>query len=185
MFASPAFPKTYQAISLDKLFTAYRSGPERIRRSLNGLDETELSSRPRGVHKWSMKEVAIHVCDSELVGSVRFRMVLAQQGAILPFYDQDLWTRNLGRQSAGNAELEDSLILFECLRRTTARLLDGLVEADWNRTGTHAEFGSVTLRNLMELYADHSERHLAQILEMRTLLHRPRQIPLILEERLY
>jgi hypothetical protein len=43
----------------------------------------------------------------------------------------------------------------------------------------------VTLRNLLELYADHSERHVAQIVERRERLGVPVDLAPLLAERLY
>jgi len=58
-------------------------------------------------------------------------------------------------------------------------------EAAWARTGRHAEWGEMTLRQLLELYADHGERHLSQILARREALGRPLAMDPLLPERLY
>lgn len=100
-------------------------------------------------------------------------------------YDQDRWSRDLRYEQASAPRLESSLDLFEALREGTLPLLTGASDDDWVRTGVHPERGRVTLRNLLELYADHSERHLAQILTRRELLGAPLEMREILPERLY
>jgi hypothetical protein len=45
--------------------------------------------------------------------------------------------------------------------------------------------GEVTLRQLLELYADHSERHLDQIQAVRIALSKPTALPELLPNRLY
>lgn len=81
--------------------------------------------------------------------------------------------------------LMEHLSLFEFLRKTTGALLNKCTENDWTKNGVHPQRGKMNLRGLLELYADHSERHLGQILERRTLVGKPLQMKLILEDRLY
>lgn len=57
--------------------------------------------------------------------------------------------------------------------------------ADWDKTVSHPEWGPLTLRQLLELYADHSERHIEQIVHMGELLGRAMEIPMMLTTRLY
>ncbi|MFW6201242.1 MAG: DinB family protein, partial [Gemmatimonadota bacterium] len=71
------------------------------------------------------------------------------------------------------------------LRATTLPLLTAASADDWTRTGVHPDYGSITLRNLLELYADHTERHVEQIAERRELLGSPIGIEPLLPERLY
>jgi hypothetical protein len=64
-------------------------------------------------------------------------------------------------------------------------LLEQAPAEDWVRSGTHPAFGVVILRNLLELYADHIERHIEQILDSRARLGRPLNMEAILPRRLY
>lgn len=180
----PKFPDTYADRETELLLDVYRQGPKRLRLALEGLAEAELRARPiEG--KWSALEIAIHVADSEVVGAARMRMVMGADDPDLPGYDQDRWSRDLRYGEASGARLESSLKLFEALRDGTLPLLESASDEDWTLTGVHPERGRMTLRNLLELYADHSERHVAQILTRRELLGAPLEMPQILPERLY
>jgi plasmid replication initiation protein len=44
----------------------------------------------------------------------------------------------------------------------------------------HHIFGVMTLRQLLEMYADHGERHIAQILELRRRLDIPSPMTVLL-----
>jgi len=178
------FPEVYSKLTTEELLQAYAAGPERIRRVLAGLMDADLIARPRP-GKWSIQEIAAHVTDSELIGAGRIRLTYAQPGGNLAFYNQDVWCQALGYQNFDSAGLDVILQLFEALRATTARIFRAANEEDWRKTGVHREFGHVTLRHLLELYADHSERHLEQILQIRELLGKPLQFPLLLKTRLY
>jgi uncharacterized damage-inducible protein DinB len=179
-----AFPAIYAEHSTAHLLSVYARAPGRVRTVLSDLSLGDLRARPRQ-GKWSILEIAAHLTDSELTGAVRFRLAFAQSGSALPFYDQDAWTEQLAHQRLDDAGLERTLRLFELLRESSRSILERLTAADWQRWGTHAEYGPVTLRNLLELYADHGERHIGQIVALRHLLGKPIDFPLLLEERLY
>jgi uncharacterized damage-inducible protein DinB len=179
-----SFPATYAEHPTAHLIAIFGRAPERLRTVLGGLTLGELRARPRP-NKWSILEIAAHMADSELTGAFRFRFSFAQPGGALPFYDQDAWAEQLAYRSLDEAGLERTLRIFQLLRESAGSLLERLTADDWQRSGMHAEFGPVTLRNLLELYADHGERHIGQILTVRELLGKPLQYPLLLEERLY
>lgn len=89
---APLFPKVYADIETSRLLDVYARGPERLRRALDGLSDDALHARPIA-GKWSVVEIAVHMADSEMVGAVRIRMVLAAAGEpALPGYDQERWS---------------------------------------------------------------------------------------------
>ena len=183
--AKAAFPP-YVQYATDQLIEAFRQGPARLRASLVGLTETELRTRARGPEQWSAHEIVIHTVDSEIQGVYRIRKIWSQSGAELPSYDQDAWARELDYHTrAASSERENALQLLACLRWSALPIFERAAGADWDRWGVHPDYGKVTLRNMLELYADHVERHLAQILETRELLGKPLHFPLLLPDRLY
>ncbi|MEN8373956.1 MAG: DinB family protein [Gemmatimonadota bacterium] len=184
MPTSGTFPDIYESLDTARLLAAFEAGPAIIRGLVQRLDDAALDARPID-GKWSIRQIAVHVVDSELVGAVRFRMVLAEPGGALPFYDQDVWARELRYQEADERALAGHLALFAALRERSIGILRGLDEGDWRKRGVHAEHGSVTLRQLLELYADHSERHAQQIVERRRLLGIETSHTALLPERLY
>ena len=181
---TPVYPDTYRDLSTESLLTVFAAAPHRFRRAVADLGADELTARPRA-GKWSIQENAIHVADSEVVGAARVRMVRAEPGASLPFYAQDVWAREFAYNQAPASSLEDALRLFEALRASTLPIFRSAAEADWNKSGLHAELGPITLRQLLELYADHGEWHLWRILQLREMLGRPLDMPLLLERRLF
>ena len=180
-----AFP-SYAQYSIAQLLEAFECGADRMRQAVDGLDENELRERPRGQGTWSIQEVVMHTTDSELQGVYRMRKAFAEPGAHFPMYDQDAWATQLTYQKASAADREISLRSLAQLRELVLPVLRSASERDWvERNGVHPEFGLLTLRNLLELYADHTERHAEQILRMRAMLGKPRVIPSLLPERLY
>ena len=56
----------------------------------------QIVTLPEAPGKWAIRDVMAHLADSELVGGVRLRMVLAQDRPTIIGYDQDLWADRLG-----------------------------------------------------------------------------------------
>jgi len=120
--------------------------------------------------KWSILEIVHHLTDSELVGGVRIRLVLAQPGLPLPGYEQDPWAAELGYQDRNATQLEASLRLFEATRAASAYLFAQASPDDWQKNGIHPKRGPLSLCQLLELYTTHAENHLTQIEERKRLL---------------
>jgi len=179
------FPETYAGMSGELLGGVFRAAPGRLRRAIAGLDADDLGSRP-GPGKWSIQQIVFHLADSELVGAVRFRQALSDAPAPrFPAYDQDRWAEALGYGSRTPGEVQAAVALFEMLRQSAASLLDRIAPAGWERVGIHREWGTLSVRQLLELYADHGERHLGQILAARVALGKPVPLEPLLPVRLY
>ena len=179
-----SFPD-YTFYSTTQLLVAYADGPSRMRSAIEGLSEEELRARSRGPDRWSIHEIILHCADSEVQGTFRIRKVWSEPGSLLPFYDQDIWIREIDYMSEGSDARDRALKLLALLREQTLPLLRRATAEDWAKTGTHYEYGLITLRNLLELYADHTERHTEQILEGRRLLGRALTLGSLLPRRLY
>lgn len=179
-----AFPEVLANVSTAELVNVYEAGPARIRQSLVGLGSVQLRAHPR-TGKWSIAQVVLHLTDSEIMGAGRIRLALAQPGAPVTGYDQDIWANELRYDRRDHAAIATAFHLFSALRDATTSLFREASRADWDKTVSHPEWGPLTLRQLLELYADHSERHIEQILHMRQLLGTPTEMPMLLTTRLY
>ena len=178
------FPTAYAGIPTAKLIEVYAAGASRLRTALAGLDPFEWTARPRP-GKWSIVEIALHMTDSELIGTGRSRLTFAQPGKGYFTYDENGWAAAFDYQGAKESTVERSLTLFEALRAYQLPVFQRTTPGQWLNEAQHPQWGAVTLRNLLELYADHSERHIGQILDNRRLLGTAVQLPMVLPERLY
>jgi len=178
------FPSTYANFETQQLIEAFATGPSRLRLAIADLTGVDLRKQPQP-NKWSIKEIAIHVGDSEIFGSTRIRHTYAAPGSAFAFYDQDVFAAEFNYQEFSAEALEHSLRVFEELRQTTTPIFKRANGDDWEKWGLHAELGALTLRQLLELYADHSERHIGQILDLRRTINKPIELPLLLPLRLY
>src|SRR3990172_432321 len=135
--------------------------------------------------KWSIQEIAQHLADAEIMGATRLRQALAEPGTSFAVYDQAAWARTLRYGSRDRNAMVAALWLFSALRSSGTRLFNGAREEDWKKWGSHADWGRLTVRQLLELYADHGERHIEQIVELRLLLGTPVNVPRLFPTRLY
>ena len=149
--------------SLAETLERFRRGPELLAMVLTGVygDETDFALAPG---KWSIRQVIAHLADSELVGAQRFRQVIAEDNPALGAFDQDAWARNL---DYARKQPKQSLESFRRVRAENYELLKSLPESAFERTGVHSERGSLTLRQLLEGYAEHAESHARQMQAIR------------------
>ena len=146
------------------LLERFRRGPEVVAGALTDVSEAE-EDFVAAPGKWSIRQIAAHLADSELVGAHRLRQVIAEDNPTLIAFDQDAWTKNL---DYSRRKAEESLETFRRIRTENYELLKGVPDGAWERTGNHTENGPMTLRRLAEGYAGHAESHARQLQEIRT-----------------
>ena len=103
----------------------------------------------------------------------------------LPGYDQDAWAREIAYQSQLAGTHEAALALLTELRRSVTPMLRAATPTRWEPGGQSSQVRPLTLRNLLELYADHTERHVGQIIRIRELIGRPLAMSLLPPDWLY
>ena len=184
MIENDSFPNTYKSLETEYLITVYSQGYTRLIKSVKGLslEEMRKSMIP---DKWTISEILMHVVDSEIMGYCRINQTITQSDRLFAFYNQDTWTEVFNYNIYPKDIIDNRLILFEHLRNAIVYTFQNLPADDWNKTGRHPERGDITLRNLLELYADHCERHIDQILQRRVILGKAINLKPVLENRLY
>jgi hypothetical protein len=147
---------------IDDLISRYAAAPRQLRAAVTTLDARALNSCGGG-SDWSARQIVHHIADSEVMGAVRIRQVLAEHEPHFSVYDQDAWAAAFHYADRDETELNRDLDLFTLLRSGTERLLRAAPPERWQAVGLHPERGRMTLRQLVTLYADHADGHLAQL----------------------
>ena len=137
----------------------YEHGIAVMQKALQGVS-AKLLDVPPAPGKWTIRQIAAHVADADLVSSARFRWIAAQPGSPLPSWDQEIWTEKLAYT---RQPVEQSLAAIAAIRRYTAAMLRHLPAAAWQQSGQHSEKGEVTLLAQVEYMAGHAENHARQI----------------------
>jgi hypothetical protein len=145
------------------LLERFRRGAEMVAVSITGAAGSEVDYVPEP-GKWSIRQIVAHLCDGEIVGTMRMRQIIAEDNPKLEAFDQDAWTRNL---DYARRKPSQSLETFRRIRGENYELLKELPEATFERAGLHSERGRVTLKQVLQGYAEHAESHAAQLRERR------------------
>src|SRR5437870_2240019 len=145
--------------SLAEDLERFRRGAEVLATVLTGAAGEEVDFTP-APGKWTIRQIMAHLADSELVGAHRLRIVIAEDNPVLTAFDQNAWTRNLDYARRKPAQ---SLETFRRLRGENYELLKDLPESAFDRVGSHTENGPMSLRRLLQGYADHAESHARQL----------------------
>lgn len=144
---------------LAELLERFRRGGELLAMSTTGVAGAELDFVP-GPGKWCIRQIVCHLMDSEMVGRDRLSRVIAEENPSLIWYDQDAWATKL---DYSRRKLSVSVELFRRVRAENFELIKDLPEATWQRVGTHSVNGTVSLLDLLRMYAEHAENHVMQI----------------------
>jgi uncharacterized damage-inducible protein DinB len=141
------------------LLERYRRGPELLAVVLTGVfgEEEDYATAPG---KWGIRHIVAHLADTELVFASRFRQVIAEAQPSLLAFDQDKWAQNL---DYARRKPKQSLETFRRLRAENHELLKGLPPDAFDRTGNHSADGPLSLYQLLERLANHTEKHAGQM----------------------
>lgn len=148
---------------ISDLVRRYAEGPGLLEEAVAGIAEEELRFRP-GPEHWNIHENVIHVADTDLVGAVRMRYILAEPGATLVGFDQNRWATALAYSSLTFAT---ALSLLRHVRNATTEMLRRASTDAWEHTGMHTESGPQTLEWIVDHLADHVHYHLRTIAKRR------------------
>src|SRR5687767_1321719 len=148
----------------------YEAGGTKLEQAIRGLTREDLlaPAPPEAeAGKWTIQQVVLHVCDSELVYANRMKRVIAEDNPTLQGYDENKWVAGLhyAEQSA-----DDAVKLVDLARQQIARVLRKLPESAYARAGNHTEYGKRTLAQLVEGAVKHLDHHIAFIHKKRAAM---------------
>jgi DinB family protein len=111
--------------------------------------------------KWSLRQLLIHLAQTELALGTRVRFALSQSGYAAQSFSQDDW---MPIDSAIDART--ALDVYTTLRRMNAAMFRRLTPEQRNRTFTHPEYGELTVGWVAHQMAGHDLHHLKQFESM-------------------
>jgi len=136
--------------------------PSLLREALRSLDSDQKNT-PYREGGWTVRQVVHHVADSHMIAFQRIRLALTQENPTVYGYPE----KAFAVLPDVVAPTEWSLELIEALHARWVMMLQGLDEAQWQRSFNHSERGPQTIEQATLLYAWHSRHHLAHITHLR------------------
>ncbi|HVL53870.1 MAG TPA: DinB family protein [Vitreimonas sp.] len=140
------------------LLDRYRAGYASVEDAVSGVTEDELDRRP-APGEWTAREVVHHLADSDAMAYVRLRRLIAEDAPIIQGYDEPEYARRLHY----DRPIASSLAVLAGVRASSLDLLEALTPDEWEREGTHSEWGRYSVDAWLGIYADHSAEHAEQI----------------------
>jgi ChrR Cupin-like domain/DinB superfamily len=136
----------------------------RVLLAIHGISDTDRR-KAEGEGKWSIANVLAHMADAELVTGTRIRAIVAQDEPRLLGYEQDEWV-----QVRDGDSIADLLEQIWFHRRANLALIARLPADAFARKGVHGDYGTLTLRELLEKHLIHLAQHLGQIERIKSAL---------------
>ena len=146
----------------------YAAGGAELVKAYWGLSHAHLHAKqPDG--SWTLHQIAIHMLDSDLIGSDRMKRIACMELPLLCGYDETAFSK-----LPGTSQLNPFLAcdLFQKNRDMTATILHALPDVAFQRVGIHTESGKVSLAEMIDKYIDHLRHHLLFIAKKRASLER-------------
>jgi len=111
--------------------------------------------------EWSVRQALAHTRDVAIFAyGLRSRRLIAETEPVFQSYDEGEFRK--AHPDAGESA-SDIAYLIAAEHEMMARLLSSLSDADWQKSGSHPEFGSRTLEFFAQRMAEHAEEHAAHI----------------------
>lgn len=125
--------------------------------------------------RWSIHEIIQHLADSEAIGYVQYRGLIAEPGSRALEFHAPRWVDTLGYFHQSTSE---ALELIRRLRKATYRLLASLPESAWSASLENSGGTSTNLSCWLDRLERHIPRHIEQMqqnYECWLKLHPPRR----------
>lgn len=140
--------------------------PTALRTALAGLSDAQLDT-PYREGGWCPRQIAHHIADSHMNAFTRFKLGLTEDAPTIKPYNEVKWAETADVRTV---PVEVSLAIVDGVHRRLVTLLNSLDAQAFTRTIVHPENGTLTLTELLGLYAWHGRHHVTQIADMRTRL---------------
>lgn len=123
--------------------------------------EIAFDKRP-DPERFSLREVVCHLADWEGVWLGRMQKMASEDDPELPGYDEGQWAID-HQYSVANAQ--EQIRKFVEGRKALVAFLKSLSPEQWERTGLHSQWGSVSIVSLATIVLGHDGYHTKQIVE--------------------
>lgn len=130
--------------------------PERIRAIVSRLPPAGLE-RSYAPGKWTVRQLLVHLAQTELALPVRARMALTQKNYVAQPFDQNDWMA-----AEPQVDAQSALGAYLALRRMNLQFFSALSPADRATTFHHPEYGEISVEWLIRQIAGHELHHLPQ-----------------------
>jgi hypothetical protein len=148
------------------LIETYLQGGHDLKAAYQGLGRQQLMAVPIP-NTWSLQQIAVHMLDSDLIGSDRMKRIACMEKPLLIGYDETGFSRLPG---SDEIDAHQAIEMFAVNRQMTACILRRLPDEAYQRVGVHNEIGLVTLEQMVAKYIKHLAGHLEWVRKKRAMV---------------
>jgi uncharacterized damage-inducible protein DinB len=157
---SPYYDRYLAALPEGEVLSLLELGLEKLEILLGELTEAQAEYR-YATDKWSIKEVVLHMIDTERVFAYRALRFSRNDATPLPGFEQDDYVRE---GNAAERTLRDLLQEYRTVRAATLTLFRGMNDAMLARRGVANE-AAMTVQAVPWIVAGHERHHVAILKE--------------------
>lgn len=151
----------------------FHAGGADLVRAFWGVSHAHLHAKPAD-GSWTLHQIAIHMMDSDLIGTDRMKRIACMENPLLCGYDETAFSNLPGSdQLSAFAACE----IFQKNRAMMSTILRALPDSAFERCGIHTEYGKVSLSKMVDKYIDHLNHHLTFVAKKRAALERSNSNP--------
>jgi hypothetical protein len=142
----------------------YVSGAALLADKVKDMPDDLLNFRPDIEDAWTIKELVIHIVDSDINGFIRCKSIIAQPFSTCYVMNEELWTKNLRRK---NEDIKKYLSVMKMIRELVYDLLIDEDESNWDKDyflrPYKDETKQITISKLIDMYTNHVGNHIKLI----------------------
>jgi uncharacterized damage-inducible protein DinB len=157
---NPYFDNYISLVKGENIIAVLESNLRTTRDFLKSIPE-EKADYAYADGKWSVKQVIIHITDTERVFAYRALTIARADNTPLPGYDENIWANNC---AAEKRTLADVLEEFLSVRQSTLYLVKSFDEEQFSRKGT-TNNNPASVISLLYVIAGHELHHLNVLTE--------------------
>ena len=132
--------------------------PDNLSVSVAGLSEGQFELKYRN---WTVRQIVHHLADSHVNCFVRLRLTLTEENPIIKPYDESKWSELSDNRTM---DVNPSIEILTAIHKRIVAVFRTMTPEQFSRTYDHPEYKkTVTLNEMLGLYAHHGRHHLAQI----------------------
>ena len=109
---------------------------------------------------WTARQVVHHLADSHMNAYTRIKLALSESSPAFKTYEEKVWAEMPDGKTADPAI---SIAILQGVHRRLTILLESLTPEQFARTGSHPDWGAISVETLVQLYAWHCRHHVAHI----------------------
>lgn len=154
--------ESYSKEEIQNNISRIASLPARLSEAVDKFDDSMFDT-PYREGGWTVRQLIHHIADSHLNAYIRFKWTLTEESPTIKAYEEKLWATT----PEVKCDPQLSLTLLKAHHAKWVELLKNLTTVELERHFIHPETKKeVKLKNLVALYAWHSDHHFTHITKL-------------------